>query len=70
MNFRNDTGQDVYIDIGWLHLVKPGGVVTLEGAYKCPPLTPLPFSEKALTPKPAKRKSPKKTQKKTPKETI
>jgi hypothetical protein len=63
MNFRNDTGQDVYIDIGRLHLVKPGEVVTLEGAYTCPPLTPVPFEE----PKPTSRKSAPKTKKKTTK---
>tara|TARA_R100000005_G_C4985813_1_gene194210 strand:+ start:1765 stop:1956 length:192 start_codon:yes stop_codon:yes gene_type:complete len=63
MNFRNDTEQDVYIDIGRLHLVKPGEVVTLEGAYTCPPLTPMPFEQ----PKTTARKSPQKTKKKTSK---
>ena len=58
MEFVNNTGQDVYIDIGNLKLVKPGEVIKLEGAYTCPPLTPVPFEKKPA------RKSPPKTKKK------
>ena len=65
MEFKNNTGQDVYIDVGKLVLVKPAEVINLEGAYSCPPLTPIPPSEppkktaKKYKPKSSKSTSPK-----------
>lgn len=60
MDFQNKTGNDVYVDVGRLILVKPDEIITLDGAYTCPPLTPLPFT-KPVTKKRPKKKPPKGT---------
>tara|TARA_R110000824_G_scaffold63133_2_gene166369 strand:+ start:1909 stop:2106 length:198 start_codon:yes stop_codon:yes gene_type:complete len=54
--FQNQTGIDVYIDMGKLRQVKAGEILDLKGTHACPPLT-------ILRPTPSKKKKP---EKKTP----
>ena len=54
--FQNQTGIDVYIDMGKLRQVRAGEILDLKGTHACPPLT-------ILTLAPSKKKKP---EKKTP----
>jgi len=56
MKFQNNTGADVFLDLGGFILVRPREIIDLEGHPTCPPLTPiLP----AVPPKPKPKKAPK-----------
>ncbi len=37
--FKNNTGRDVYLDLGGLRRIAPDEVVDLVGTYSMPPLT-------------------------------
>lgn len=49
--FQNQTGIDVYIDMGKLRQVRAGEILDLKGTHACPPLTiltPAPISKKKV----------------------
>tara|TARA_R110002012_G_scaffold52006_2_gene133775 strand:+ start:1209 stop:1430 length:222 start_codon:yes stop_codon:yes gene_type:complete len=64
MKFKNNTGDDVYVDLGTLHRVPPGQEVNLPGAIRVPGLTPVhePIPAK---PKGVKKAAPQKHVKST-----
>mgnify|MGYP003151836458 FL=1 len=62
MKFQNNTGANVYIDLGGFVCVRPKEILDLTGHPSCDPLTPIledtPPKPKA---KPKKAPKPKKT---------
>lgn len=64
MKFKNNTGDDVYVDLGTLRRVAPGEEIDLPGAMHLDGLTPI---HEPIPPKPkaAKKAAPKKTVKST-----
>ena len=53
MKFQNNTGANVFLDLGGFKLVLPQEIIELEGHPTCPPLTPI------LSPEPPKPKKAK-----------
>ncbi len=60
MKFKNNTGQNVYIDLGGFVLVRPKEILDLTGHPSCEPLTPI-IEEAPPKAKPKKAPKPKKT---------
>lgn len=60
MKFQNNTGANVYIDLGGFVCVRPKEILDLTGHPSCDPLTPI-IDEVPPKPKPKKPVKPKKT---------
>jgi hypothetical protein len=59
--FKNNTGRDVYLDLGGLRRIAPDEIVDLVGTYSMPPLTLLDMQSKDFAPpKPKAKRQPKK----------
>ena len=64
MKFKNNTGDDVYVDLGTLRRVCPGEEIDLPGAMRIDGLTPL-YEPTPVKPKAVKKPTPKKPEKTT-----
>ena len=60
MKFQNNTGANVYIDLGGFVLVRPKEILDLTGHPSCAPLTPI-LEDTPTKAKPKKAPKPKKT---------
>jgi hypothetical protein len=60
MKFKNNTGQNVYIDLGGFVLVRPNEILDLEGHPNCAPLTRIEENAPPPKKKSVKKKKPSK----------
>lgn len=58
MKFINNTGANVYIDLGGFVLVRPKEILDLTGHPTCPGLTPLIEEPPPKKPKKSKKETP------------